>query len=90
MSVNEKFNPLQRLGYIGILFALVPLKVLTWLVYFLFPELRPAGIISHVDIIALLHTVGAYALLSFIVIHIYMITFGKKLAFNIKAMTTGK
>lgn len=90
MSPEDKFNPLQRLGYIAILFGLLPLQVLTGLAFFFFPELRAAGIIDHVEIIALLHTFSAYALLSFIVVHLYMITFGKKLTTHIKAMITGK
>jgi thiosulfate reductase cytochrome b subunit len=90
MTLDDKFNPLQRLGYIGILFGLVPLQLITGLLYFFFPELRAAGIISHVEVIAMLHTISSYALLSFIVIHIYMTTFGKKLTTHIKAMITGK
>lgn len=90
MSVQEKFNPLQRLSYIAILFGLLPLQVISGCAFFFFPELRAMGIIDHVDYIALLHTLNAYALLSFVLIHLYMITFGDKLTSHIKAMITGK
>jgi len=89
MSVEDKFNPLQRLGYIAILFGLLPLQVISGFAFFFFPELRSMGIINHVDYVALLHTFNAYALLSFVVIHLYMITFGDKLTSHIKAMITG-
>lgn len=90
ISVEDKFNPLQRLGYIAILFGLLPLQILTGFAFYFFPDLRAAGIIGHVDLIAIVHTFCAYSLLSFIVIHIYMTTFGHKLTSHIKAMITGK
>ena len=90
MTPEDKFNPLQRLGYIAILFGLIPLQVISGFAFYFFPDLRAAGVIGHVDLIAYLHTFNAYALLSFIVIHLYMITFGDKLTSHIKAMITGK
>ena len=90
MTPEDKFNPLQRLGYIAILFVLLPLQVISGFAFYFFPELRAAGLIAHVDVIAYLHTFIAYALLSFVVIHLYMITFGEKLSSHIKAMLTGK
>lgn len=90
ITPDDKFNPLQRLGYIAILFALLPLQVISGFAFYFFPDLRAAGVIGHVDLIAILHTFNAYALLSFVVIHLYMITFGEKLSSHIKAMITGK
>lgn len=90
MTAEDKFNPLQRLGYIAILFGLLPLQVISGFAFYYFPDLRVAGVINHVDLIAYLHTFIAYALLSFVVIHLYMITFGEKLSSHIKAMLTGK
>ena len=89
MTPEDKFNPLQRLGYIAILFALLPLQVISGFAFYFFPDLRAAGVIGHVDWIAILHTLNAYALLSFVVIHLYMITFGEKLSTHIKEMITG-
>ncbi|MFT6927297.1 MAG: thiosulfate reductase cytochrome b subunit [Psychromonas sp.] len=90
MTVDDKFNPLQRLGYIAILFGLLPLQVLSGFAFYFFPDLRTLGVIGQVDLIAIFHTFNAYALLSFVVIHLYMITFGEKLSTHIKAMITGK
>ncbi|MFT6985973.1 MAG: thiosulfate reductase cytochrome b subunit [Psychromonas sp.] len=90
MTPEDKFNPLQRLGYIAILFGLLPLQVISGFAFYYFPDLRAAGVIGHVDLIAILHTFNAYALLSFVVIHLYMTTFGEKLSSHIKAMITGK
>ena len=87
---EDKFNPLQRLGYIAILFGLVPFQIISGFAFYFFPDLRAAGVIGHVDLIAWIHTFNAYAFISFIVIHIYMTTFGKKITSHIKAMITGK
>jgi hypothetical protein len=39
--------------------------------------------------IALLHTLGAYLLLTFLIIHLYLITTGRTLTSNLEAMITG-
>ena len=90
MTPENKFNPLQRLGYLVIIFGLLPLQVITGICFYFFPELRAYSVIDQIDLIAILHTVNAYALLSFLVIHLYMITFGKKLSSHIRVMITGK
>ena len=39
--------------------------------------------------IALVHTAGAFAMISFLIVHLYMITTGRTLGANLKAMVTG-
>ena len=39
--------------------------------------------------VALVHTAGAFAMLSFLVVHLYMITTGKTLGSNLRSMLTG-
>lgn len=87
---EDKFNPLQRLGYLGIVFGLLPLQAVTGLIFYFFPELKAAGVITHIEWVALIHTLCAYILISFLVIHLYMITFGATLTAHLKAMITGK
>jgi len=89
-SPEDKFNPLQRLGYISIIFGLVPLQIVTGVAFYFFPDLKELGFINEIDLIAILHTFNAYAMLAFLLIHIYMTTFGKKLTSHLKAMITGK
>ncbi|TAA47039.1 cytochrome b/b6 domain-containing protein [Corallincola spongiicola] len=90
MTPAQKFNPLQGAGYLGIVFGLLPLQVATGCLYFFFPELRAAGWLQSIDWVAWLHTFNAYSLLSFLVIHLYMITFGKRISSHLRAMITGK
>jgi thiosulfate reductase cytochrome b subunit len=40
-------------------------------------------------LVALVHTAGAFAIFSFIIVHIYMTTTGHTIFFHIKAMITG-
>jgi thiosulfate reductase cytochrome b subunit len=86
---DNKFNPIQRYSYIVILFALLPLQIFTGALFYFFPELRAAGILGGVDWVAMLHTLTAYSFLAFLIIHLYMITFGKKLSTHIKEMISG-
>lgn len=90
MTAENKFNPLQRLGYLAILFGLLPLQVASGLIFYFFPELKAAGLITHIEWVAVIHTLCAYALISFLVIHLYMITFGATLTSHLKTMVTGK
>jgi thiosulfate reductase cytochrome b subunit len=86
---EHKFNPVQRFSYIVILFILLPLQIFTGFVFYFFPDLRAMGIIGQIDLVAILHTFTAYSFLAFLIIHLYMITFGQKLSTHIKAMITG-
>jgi thiosulfate reductase cytochrome b subunit len=45
--------------------------------------------IESLEIIAIVHTAGAFLLLAFIIAHLYLITTGEKVTYNIKAMITG-
>jgi thiosulfate reductase cytochrome b subunit len=40
-------------------------------------------------LVALVHTAGAFAMLSFLVVHLYMITTGRTLGSNLRSMLTG-
>ena len=45
--------------------------------------------IESIEPIALLHTLGAFLLIAFIIAHLYLITTGRTLTSNLKAMITG-
>jgi cytochrome b subunit of formate dehydrogenase len=45
--------------------------------------------IDSLEIVAIIHTTAAFFLLSFIIVHLYLITTGKTLTSNLKAMLTG-
>lgn len=90
MTPEDKFNPLQRLAYIGLVFGLIPLQIITGLIFFFYPELRAAGIMDSIATVAIIHTFCAYSLIAFLVTHLYLITLGPKVSSHMKAMVTGK
>lgn len=87
---KNKFNPLQRVTYTGVMYFFVPLLVITgWAM--LFPEViidEWLGI-NGFKATAVLHTIGAIIVLVFLMIHLYFATMGKKPTDHYKAMISG-
>jgi thiosulfate reductase cytochrome b subunit len=85
-----KLNPLQRLTYLGLKLVIFPLQGLSGLAYFFYDDLAARGWLPDgVGAVALVHTAGAFALLAFLVAHIYLTTTGETPTANLKAMVTG-
>ena len=85
-----KLNPLQRLTYLGLKLVIFPIQGLTGLAYFYYDDLAARGYLpGGVGMIALIHTAGAFALLAFLIAHMYLTTTGETLTSNLKAMVTG-
>ena len=85
-SVGAKHNPLQRLAYLGISAMLLPAQMTTGLIYYLYNTL-PNGF--PLGILAMIHTLVAFLLLNFLVIHLYMTTTGHSIFSHIAGMLTG-
>ena len=87
---EKKFNPVQRAAYFGLLIFVFPVQIAAGVLYLGTP-LWP-GLIARLGglrEIALVHTAGAFAMISFLIVHLYMITTGRTLGANLKAMVTG-
>ncbi len=92
-TVLSKLNPLQKLVYAGLKLLVIPGMVTTGLLYmfYRYPQ-KNEVLLLNVDslrTIAVLHTLGAFALLAFIIAHVYLITTGETITSNLKAMITG-
>ncbi len=87
--VLSKLNPLQRLIYFALKILVIPVMVGSGLLYFLFHY--PVGGMEVVSLrpVAILHTFGAYLLVMFLIVHLYLITTGHTLTSNLMAMITG-
>jgi len=89
----QKLNPLQRFIYLGFKLFMVPIVVISGLYYMLYKTIdaNELIVISNIDLetIALWHTFGAFLLIAFLIIHVYMTTTGHTYTSNIKAMITG-
>ncbi|MBN2614518.1 MAG: PAS domain S-box protein [Bacteroidales bacterium] len=88
-TVYNKFNPLQRLTYLGLRVLIIPVVVLSGIVYMYYDYLIDNGIFHNLSVIAYIHVAGAFLLLGFVIGHIYLTTTGHKPLSAIKAMVTG-
>ena len=89
----SKLNPLQRLVYLGFKVILVPITIISGVLYMLYKTFDQNNLIVIEDYplasIAFWHTLGAILLMIFLVVHVYMTTTGETPTSNIKAMITG-
>jgi thiosulfate reductase cytochrome b subunit len=87
---DRKFNPLQQATYVGTMYMLLPLIIITGLAL-LFPETiaNRVGSFSGIYLTALLHSAVGFLLSLFMVIHIYFSTMGATPLSNFKGMVTG-
>lgn len=92
-TLLSKLNPLQRLVYLGLKILIIPVMVLSGLLYmfYRYPQGSRMAIINidNLEIIALMHTFGAFVLMAFVIVHLYLITTGHTITSNLKAMITG-
>ncbi len=89
-SADDKLNALQKLTYLGLMLALMPLLIGSgWI--FLFAGSLPRTLLGlpSVWLVAGLHLTMAWAAVLFLVIHIYVITIGDSPWTNLRAMWTG-
>ncbi|MFP4065845.1 MAG: cytochrome b/b6 domain-containing protein, partial [Bacteroidales bacterium] len=86
-------NPLQALTYLGFKLVMAPLLVITGLIYMFYRTIDTNNMVVFseipLDIIAFLHTLGAYLIIMFAIVHVYMTTTGETPTSNIRAMLTG-
>lgn len=87
---KRKFNPLQQITYLGVMYFLVPIIIISgWAL--LFPEFAPDEFLGMGGVwpMALLHTIVGYLLTIFMVGHIYLGTTGEHPAEYFKTIITG-
>ncbi|WP_347839816.1 cytochrome b/b6 domain-containing protein [uncultured Draconibacterium sp.] len=87
--VYNKFNPLQRLIYLGLKILVIPVQVISGFLYLYFNYPIKGFELESLQLVAFFHTFGAFLLFSFIIAHIYLTTTGHKPLSSIKAMVTG-
>ena len=92
-TVLSKLNPLQKLVYLGLKMLVIPVMVVTGLLYMFYRYPQRHGVemlnIGSLQTIALLHTAGAFILIAFVITHIYLTTTGRTPTSNLEAMITG-
>jgi thiosulfate reductase cytochrome b subunit len=89
-SANAKHNPLQRLTYLGLTAILLNLQMGTGLLYYLYNDWAIWNLtFLDLRLLALIHLACAFAILAFIIVHVYMTTTGHTLTSHIAAMFSG-
>ncbi len=92
-TVLSKLNPLQKLTYAGLKLLVIPVVVVSGLLYmfYRYPQrYEVLGLnVRGLGTIAVLHTAGAFLLVTFLVAHLYLMTTGRTVTSNLKAMITG-
>ena len=90
VSAERKLNALQTLSYIGVMYLLMPILILSGWAFFL-SGLLPETLLglNSVWLVAMVHLTTAWLLGLFLVVHVYIITTGTTPTTNLKAMITG-
>ncbi len=88
-----KLNPLQRIVYLSFKLLLVPITIISGVLYMFHKTFDANNIVVvrsiSLESIAFWHTLGALLLIIFLIVHVYMTTTGTTPTSNIKAMVTG-
>ncbi len=87
---DAKHNPLQRITYLILAAILLPVQMVTGLFYWGYNSWPAWGLSGlSLEVVAMVHLAGAFAILSFVIVHIYMITTGHTILAHTRAMITG-
>lgn len=87
---DVKHNPLQRITYLILAAILLPVQMVTGLFYWGYNSWPAWGLSGlSLEVVAMIHLAGAFAILSFVIVHIYMITTGRTIFAHTRAMISG-
>ena len=87
---DSKFNPLQQMSYVAIMYVILPLLIFSG-IGLLYPEITVKSLIgiSGLDYTDLLHLACGFFVTLFMFVHIYFCTFGKTFWSNFKSIIDG-
>ena len=87
----QKHNPLQRLAYLALLAMVSPIIWISGLLYLFYAYWPDWGIDQWLNLewVATAHLVGAFMMLVFFIVHVYLTTTGHSVFAHIKSMITG-
>jgi len=87
----HKHNPLQRLAYLALLSLVSPVTWISGLFYLFYAFWKDLGLDAWLKLewVATAHTAGAFMMLVFVIVHVYLTTTGHTVFAHIKSMITG-
>ncbi len=89
-SETNKFNPLQKIAYLQFQAILLPILLLSGLLY-MYPESFQGvvNVLGGMSVVAIIHFILGGLFAAFLVAHIYLATTGETIGENFKAIITG-
>lgn len=89
-SPDVKFNSLQKLAYLSVMFLLMPVIIITGVLFsdilFFF---RYIDIIGGLRVLDAIHVITGYCFLLYLIVHIYMSSLGENITAYVRSMITG-
>jgi len=87
---SEKFNPLQKVAYIGVMFVFTSLAIATGILFSNIAYFRHViSLVGGTRIVDAVHVIVAYLFVIYLIVHVYMAMLGTTPLAHIKAMFTG-
>jgi len=88
---KKRLNPLQQGAYVSVLFLAFPVLVASGIALFI-PEIIPAEIMDMDGkrFVSLAHTISAFFMVIFLVVHLYLCTTGESIFALVRSMITGE
>ncbi|GAB4167115.1 MAG: cytochrome b/b6 domain-containing protein [Rhodocyclaceae bacterium] len=87
----KKHNPLQRLAYLVVMLFIGPLIWFTGWSYLFFENWKEWGWDAFLSLgwVAFFHSLAAFLMLIFLIVHVYLTTAGHTVTSHLRAMITG-
>lgn len=86
----RKHNPLQAVAYLALKLLIFPTIWITGIAYLTYRLWEPAaGSGFWIEVVGNLHVLAAFGILSFIVMHLYLMTTGHSIWHHVRPMFTG-
>lgn len=85
----SKLNPLQRIVYLGLIILVFPVQLISGFLYMFYHYPNKPIELGGLETVATIHVLGAFLLVVFLIVHLYLITTGTTPSTNLKAMITG-
>jgi thiosulfate reductase cytochrome b subunit len=88
---QARFNALQQLAYLIVVFGLLPLLIVTGLLYLYYPAYVPDAVLGLAGLwpVALAHYTAGVLGTIYLMVHIYLATVGPKAGTSLRLMTIG-
>jgi thiosulfate reductase cytochrome b subunit len=75
--------------YLALFILVFPVQLISGFLYLYYHYPNKPVELETLENVAVFHTFGAFLLVAFIIVHVYLITTGETITSNLKAMVTG-